>query len=153
MLCADDACIVSRSPRGLGWMMAVFVEIFDTFGMTISESTTETMYMPTPHAPATKIVFNATGQQHGQTTSFTYLGGTVTETPNLSDEIYRGVDELQVIYAGAVRPPEGKSATPEGPDGEVRCNRGSCTDARNRPPWRVATPSPVQLTIACFFEF
>ena len=36
MLYADDACIVSRSPRGLGRMMAVFVEVFDTFGLTIS---------------------------------------------------------------------------------------------------------------------
>ena len=43
MLYADDACIVSRSPRGLGRMMVVFVEVFGTFGLTISESTTETM--------------------------------------------------------------------------------------------------------------
>ena len=31
MLYADDACIVSRSPRGLGRMMAVFVEVFGAF--------------------------------------------------------------------------------------------------------------------------
>ena len=61
MLYADDACIVSRSPRGLGRMMAVLVEVFGTFGLTISESKTETMCMPIPRAPATKIVFNATG--------------------------------------------------------------------------------------------
>ena len=42
MLYADDACIVSRSPRGLERMMAVFVEVFDTFGLAISESKTET---------------------------------------------------------------------------------------------------------------
>ena len=40
---------------------------------------------------ATKIVFNATGQQYRQTTSLTYLGGTVTETPYLSDEIDRRI--------------------------------------------------------------
>ena len=91
MLYADDACIVSRSPRGLGRMMAVFVEVFGAFGLTISESKTETMCMPIPRASATKIVFNATGQQYRQTTSFTYLGGTVTETPNLSDEIDRRI--------------------------------------------------------------
>ena len=73
MLYADDACIVSRSPRGLGRMMAVFVEVFGTFCLTISESKTETMCMPIPRAPAAKIVFNATGQQYRQTTSFTYL--------------------------------------------------------------------------------
>ena len=91
MLYADDACIVSRSPRGLGRMMAVFVEVLGTFGLTISESKTETMCMLIPRAPATKIVFNATGQQYRQTTSFTYLGGTVNETPNLSDEIDRRI--------------------------------------------------------------
>ena len=51
---ADDACIVSRSPRGL----------FGTFAMTISESKTETMCMTIPRAPATKTFFNATGQQY-----------------------------------------------------------------------------------------
>ena len=91
MLYTDDACIVSRSPRGLARMMAVFVEVFDTFGLTISESKTETMCMPIPRAPATKIVFNATGQQYRQTTSLTYLGGTVNKTSNLSDEIDRRI--------------------------------------------------------------
>ena len=89
MLYADDACIVVRSPRGPGRMMAVFVKVFGTFGLTIPESTTETMRMPIPRAPATKTVFNATGQQYRQTTSLTYMGGTVTETLNLSDEIDR----------------------------------------------------------------
>ena len=91
MLYANNACIVSRSPRGLGRMMAIFVEVFGTFGLTISESKTQTMCMPTPRAPATKIVFNASGQQYRQTTSFTYLGGIVTETLNLSDEIDRRI--------------------------------------------------------------
>ena len=72
-------------------MMAVFVEVFGTFGLTISESKAETMSMPIPRAPATKIVFNATGQQYRQTTSSTHLGGTVTKTPNLSDEIDRRI--------------------------------------------------------------
>ena len=116
MLYADDACIVSRSPGGLGRMMAVFVEVFGTFGLTISESKTETICMPIPRAPVTKIIFNATGQQYRQTTSFAYLGGTVTETPNLSDEINRRIrargGRLQALQAGAVRPPEGKPASP-----------------------------------------
>ena len=57
----------------------------------ISESKTEIMCMPIPRAPATKIVFNATGQRYRQTTSFTYLGGIVNETSNLSDEIDRRI--------------------------------------------------------------
>ena len=36
------------------------------------------------------------------------------------------MDELQALHAGAVRPPEGKSAAPEGADGEIRGgSRGS----------------------------
>ena len=61
MLYADDACIVSRSPRGLGRVMAVCVEVFDASGLAISERKTETMCMPIPRALAMKIVFNATG--------------------------------------------------------------------------------------------
>ena len=72
-------------------MMAVFVEVFGTFSLTISESKTEIMCMPIPRAPAMKIVFNATGQQCRQTTSFAYLGGAVNETPNLSDKIDRRI--------------------------------------------------------------
>ena len=87
VLFADYACIVSRSPRGLGWMMAIFVRVFGTLVLTISESRTESMCMPIRRAPATKIAVNAMGQQYRQTIYFTYLGGTVTETPNLSDEI------------------------------------------------------------------
>ena len=34
--------------------------------------------------PAPQVVFNATGQQDRQTTSFACMGGAVTETPNLS---------------------------------------------------------------------
>ena len=35
---------------------------------------------------ATQTVFNAKGQQYRQKTSFAYLRGAVTETPNLSAE-------------------------------------------------------------------
>ena len=50
-LYANDACIVSRSPHGLGRMMAIFVELFGTFGLTISERKTKTMCMPTNWPP------------------------------------------------------------------------------------------------------
>ena len=126
--------------------MAVFVEVYGTFGLTFSESKTETMCMLIPRATATKIVFNATGQQYRQTTFFTYLGGAMTETPNLSDDRPadpRGMDELQALRGGAVRPPEGKSTSPEGPDGEIH------TDARHGPP---EGPLHQQHTKGCFFE-
>ena len=53
MMYADDACVVSQSTRGLERMMAIFVEVFGAFDLTISESKTETMCMPIPRAPAT----------------------------------------------------------------------------------------------------
>ena len=83
VLNADDAYI---DLWGLKRMLTVFVETFGTFGLTISESTTETMCVPIPRAPATQTVFNAKGQQYRQKTSFAYLRGAVTETPNLSAE-------------------------------------------------------------------
>ena len=79
---ADDAYIVSRSPRGLERLIAVVVEVLGAFGLIISESMTETMCMLIPRAPATQIFFNDTGQDYRQATSFTY-----SETSNLSDEI------------------------------------------------------------------
>ena len=77
MLYADDACIVSRSPHGLERRIEVFVEVLRNSGLTISESKTKAMGVPIPRVPATQIVFNATGQQYFQTTSFAYLGGAV----------------------------------------------------------------------------
>ena len=81
MLYADE----SQSPHGLERMMAVFVELFGAFGLTISESKTETMYVPIPRASAmTQITFDATGKQYCQTISFAYWEGVVTKTSNLS---------------------------------------------------------------------
>ena len=91
MLYADDACIVSRSPQGLERMMAIFVDVFGAFGLTVSEKKTETMCLPIPHAPATPITFNAMGQQYRQTTSFIYLGGLISESPKPSAEIDRRI--------------------------------------------------------------
>ena len=88
MVCTDDVCIVSRSPRGLERMMMVLVKVFGEFGLPISDSKTETMYIPISRAPATQIVFHATEQQYGHHR----LEGTVTETSNkLSAEIEQRV--------------------------------------------------------------
>ena len=129
MLYVDDACIVSLSPRGLGRMMAVFVEVFGTFGLTISESKTETMCMPISRAPAAKIVFNATRQQYRQTTSFAHLRGTVTETLNLSGEIDRRIRAGWMGFTRYKREmynhPKASLLPLKSPDGEVRGSRGS----------------------------
>ena len=48
ILYADDACIISRSPRGLERMIAVVVDVFGAFGLIISECKTETMCVLIP---------------------------------------------------------------------------------------------------------
>ena len=87
MLHADDACIVSRSPQGIAKMMSVFVEVFGACDLTVSEKKTQVMTMPTPRAPVEKMRIEAAGQRYNQTDSFVYLGGTVSETPDVSAEI------------------------------------------------------------------
>ena len=63
MVYADNACIMSRSPRRLGRKMAVFVEVFGTFGQTVSESKTETVCILIVHGTG-----NADGLRcHGAT--------------------------------------------------------------------------------------
>ena len=89
ILCADDACIVSRSPQGLAKMMEVIVEVCRAFALTVSAKKTETMCMPPPRTPGTMVRIEAAGQTYKQVQSFTYLGSAVTETPDMSVEIAR----------------------------------------------------------------
>ena len=44
------------------------------------------------------------------------------------------MDGLQALQAGTVRPPEGKPAASEGPDGEVRGSRSSIVRMRDMDP-------------------
>ena len=89
MLYADDACIVSRSPQGLAKMMEVIVKVCRAFALTVSAKKTETMCMPPPRIPRTMVQIEAAGQTYKQVQSFTYLGGTLTEVPDMSIEIAR----------------------------------------------------------------
>ena len=90
MLYADDTCIVSRSSQGLAKMKEVIVEVCRAFALTVSAKKTETMLcMPPPRTPRTMVQIEAAGQTYEQVQSFTYLGGAVTEVPNMSVEIAR----------------------------------------------------------------
>ena len=89
MLYADDACIVSRSPQGLAKMMEVIVEVCRTFALTVSAKKTEIMCMPPPRTLRTVVQIEAAGQTYKQVQSFTYLGGAVTEVPDMSVELAR----------------------------------------------------------------
>ena len=98
-----------------GWSGSweVFVELFGTFRLTISEQNGHHV-----HADSACIGNADCLQRHGAqyrlTTSFTYLAGAVTGIPNLGQDRPadpRGVDKIQALHSGAVRPPEGKFAT------------------------------------------
>ena len=91
MLYADDAGVVSRSPKGLAEMMHVVVKVCGAFGLTVSEKKTETMCMPPPRTSTATVEVEAAGQRYRQTDSFVYLGGTVTEAPGVSAEIRRRI--------------------------------------------------------------
>ena len=89
MLYADEACIVSRLPQGFAKIMEAIVEVCRAFALTVSAKKTETMCMPPPRTPRTMVRIEAAGQIYKQVQSFTYLGGAVTETPDMSGEIAR----------------------------------------------------------------
>ena len=63
--------------------------IVHTFALTVLSKKPETMRMPPPRKPRTMVQVEATGQIYKQVQSFTYLGGTVTET--LDIEIARRI--------------------------------------------------------------
>ena len=89
MLYADNACTVSQSPQGLPKMMEVIVEVCRAFALTVSAKKTETMCIPPPRTPRTVVRIEAAEQIYKQVQSFTYLGGAVTESPDMSVEIAR----------------------------------------------------------------
>ena len=83
MLYVDDACIVSRSPQGLAKMMEDIVEVCRHFASTVSAKKTETMWTPPPRTPRTMVQVEAAGQIYKQVQFYTYIGGAVTETPDM----------------------------------------------------------------------
>ena len=89
MLYADDACIVSHLPQGLAKMMEVIVVVCRAFALTVSAKKIETMCMPPPRTPRTMVRVEAARHM----ISFAYLGGAVTETPDMSVEIARRTRE------------------------------------------------------------
>ena len=70
-------------------MIEVIVEVCQAFSLTVSAKKTETMCMPPPRTPRTMVRVETAGKIYKQVQSFTYLGGAVTETPDMSVEIAR----------------------------------------------------------------
>ena len=92
MLYADDAGVVSTSPRGLTRMMGVIVVTCQEFGLTVSEKNTEAMPLWShPHTTSNALRIEAAGQRYKQTTEFVYLGGAISESADLDIEIKRRI--------------------------------------------------------------
>ena len=92
MLYADDAGVVSTSPRGFTRIMGVIVVACQEFGLTVSEKKTEAMHMwPHPHTASNALRIEAAGQRYKQTIEFVYLGGAISESAGLDIEIKRRI--------------------------------------------------------------
>ena len=70
---------------------AVIVEVCRAFALTVSVKKTGTICMPPPRTPRTMVQIEAAGQTYKQVQSFTYLGGAVTEVPEMSVENTRRI--------------------------------------------------------------
>ena len=92
MLYADDAGVVSTSPRGLTRMMIVIVVVYQEFGLTVSEKKTEVTHLWShPSIASNALRLEAAGQRYKQTTEFVYLGGAISESADLDTEIKRRI--------------------------------------------------------------
>ena len=92
MLYADDAGVVSTSPRGLTRMMGVIVVTCQEFGLTVSEKKTQAMHLWShSHTASNALRIEAAGQRYKQTTEFVYLGGAISESADLDIEIKRRI--------------------------------------------------------------
>ena len=73
--------------------MRVIVVVCAAFGLTVSEATTEMMYLRTKGMPESTATFSveATGQVYNQLDEFLYLGGNVNHNAALSIEVNRRI--------------------------------------------------------------
>ena len=91
MLYANDAGVVSASPRGLARIMDVIVIAYQEFGSTVSEKT-EGMHLWSGSSTASNALrIEAPGQRYKQTIEFLYLGGAISESADLDTEIKHSI--------------------------------------------------------------
>ena len=92
ILYADDAGVVSTSPRGLTRMVDVIVVACQEFGLPVSEKKTGAMHLSSYLNTASNALrFEAAGQRYKQTNEFVYLGGAISESADLDTEIKRRI--------------------------------------------------------------
>ena len=83
MLYTDDAAVVSQSNEQLRKMMVVIVTVCEAFGLNVSETKTEIMWLRTRGIPdvATTFSVEAAGQVSKQAHDFVTSGVLSTTTP------------------------------------------------------------------------
>ena len=136
-------------------MMEVIVEGCRAFVLTVSAKKTETMCVSPPRTPRTMVQIEAVRQTYKQVQSVTYLGGTVTEVPDMSVKIARRTR----AHAGCASDgtygsstTNRKSRSPSRPEWlRRRQSRPSCMDAVRGPFARNTTPNSAPYTTeSCF---
>ena len=90
MLYADDAGVVSQSPKQLRKIMGV---ICAAFSLTVLKAKAEIMCLGRKRMPESTVIFSveAAGQVYNQTNEFVYLGGNVNHNADLSIEVDRRI--------------------------------------------------------------
>ena len=90
---ADDAGVVSRSPKQLRKMMEVIVVVCAAFGLTVLKAKIEIMCLRAKGMPEFTATFSveAAGKVYNQTNEFVYLGGNVNHNADLSIEVDRRI--------------------------------------------------------------
>ena len=94
MLYADNAGVISQSPKQPRKMMRAIVVVCATFRLTVSEAKTEIMYLRTKDILESTAMFSveAAGEMDNQTNEFVYLGGNVNHNnTDLSIEVDRRI--------------------------------------------------------------
>ena len=128
MLYADDAGVVSTSPRELTRMMGVILVACFKFGLTASEKKTEAMHLWShPHTASNALQIEAAGQRYKQTTECVYLGGAISESADLDIEIKR---RIGAAWASAI-----KYSFQLYDDGTPRCRSRSSYSKRRK--WKL----------------
>ena len=91
MLYADDAEVVSLSPKQLRTLVGVVVVFCTAFGLTVSEAKTEIVCLRTKGVSDYIAIFSeeAAGEVYSQTNEFIYLGGDVNHNVDQSTEVDR----------------------------------------------------------------
>ena len=110
---AEGAGVASQPVEQLREMIEVIVVVCGVFSLTVSEATTEIIYLRTKgmSGPAAIFSLEAAGQLYNQTNDFVYLGGNINHNADLSIEVDRRIHtqrmaQLPDVHPRTVRPTE-----------------------------------------------